>query len=117
MADASDSGGNSGRRDERLDVLFTALADAQRRHVVRYFQSTESDVASVADIIDYTVEKASEPPRRDRLETTFHHVTFPKLADLGVIEYDARSRTVRYCGSPALERTLAVVTKSEPIAE
>lgn len=95
-------------RDARLDALFEALADTHRRQVVRYFQATEDDVASVSDLVDYAADDAQRALTRDRLQVAFPHVTLPKLSELQVIEYDARSRTVRYRNSPALERVLTV---------
>ena len=98
---------------ERLDTLFAVLADEHRRRVVRYFQSAEDDVASVDDLIDYTAKEEKSGLTRDQLIQTFHHVTLPKLADQGVVEYDNRSQTVRYRGPPVLERMLTDITKSD----
>lgn len=38
-----------------------------------------------------------------------HHRDLPKLEAAGLVEYDARSRTVRYDDHPALEAYLDVV--------
>lgn len=108
----SDSNGRLGQRPERLDALFTALADEHRRQVVRYFISSQDHVASVADLIDDAVENGSGESSRDQLELVYYHATLPKLAALGVIEYNARSRTVRYRGSQELKRLLTVVAES-----
>lgn len=112
MTDASRSDETSGETDERVDALLKVLADEQHRQVVRYFQTVEDDMAAVADLIDYTVAEEPGDVTREQVETTFHHVTLPKLATLGVIEYDARTRTVRYLSSPVLERLLAVIDEA-----
>lgn len=100
-----------------LDTLFLALADEQRRQVLQYFQTTADDITSVEELITYTLEEGSDGTSHEQLELTFHHITLPKLADLGVIEYDARSQTVRYCGSPVLEQVLTVVTEMDRPSE
>lgn len=89
MGDASGSNDGSRRRFERVDGLFEALADEHRRRVIQYFR-TNDDVATVDALVDHASER--DGSTRDRLEGRFHHVTLPKLADLGVLEYDARSR-------------------------
>jgi len=109
MGDNSRRQGVSRWRRERVDGAFEALADEHRRRVVRYFQTVEEDVASVDALVDYASERSSETPTRDQLEVRFHHVTLPKLADLGVVEYDARSRTVRYCGPSLVDRLYSVL--------
>lgn len=108
--DASDEDPTDHRK--RLDSLFTALADKQRRLVLQYFQSTDRSVASVAELVDYTAEATPESPSRDRLELRFHHCTLPKLDDLGVIEYDTQNRVVQYRGSPVVTEVLTVMAES-----
>lgn len=50
---------------------------------------------------------------RRRVEVALHHHELPKLEQVGVIEYDARSRTVRYRGHPLLEELLAVAAEND----
>ncbi len=104
--------GNSLDRRERLDNVFTALADAHRRQVVLYFESTDRSVASVADLVDHTVDSMPEALPRDRLQLRFHHCALPKLDELGVIEYDVQNREIRYRSSPVVTEVLAAVTES-----
>lgn len=113
MTDSSAGSGGPRSTSDRVDALFAALADEHRRRVVRYFQTAENDVATVDDLVAYTTEEETDGSTCDRFVQRFHHVTLPKLADQGVVEYDDRSRTVRYCGPPLLERMLTVVTEAD----
>lgn len=113
MTDSPSDDGSDDSRRERLDELFEALADTQRRQVVRYFQRTEDDVASIDDLVDFAIETGSTEATRPQLEQTFRHLTLPKLADLGVVEYDTRSGAVRYHGSPALERVFTAAVEAD----
>lgn len=112
MGDASTSDQSSRMSGDSLDTLFTALANEQRRQVLQYFQTAANSTASVEELITHTLETGAEDKSHEQLELTFHHITLPKLADLGVIEYDARSQTVRYRGSPVLERALTVMDET-----
>lgn len=109
--------GDSGWTSDRLDAVFVALADEQRRQTLRYFQTVDEDAASVEDLIEYTIDQTDKPLDRAHLELKFHHVVLPKLADQGVIEYDARSETVMYDGSPAVEQLLAAIAELDRSAE
>ena len=99
--------------DDRLDRVFTALADEHSRQVIRYFHTTADDTATVEELIAYTIQEGAAGKNRDQLEVAFHHVRLPKLADLGVIEYDTRSQTVRYSGTPMVKQVLDVVEKTD----
>lgn len=111
MGDKSGCRCDATRGTKRLDALFTALADEHRRQVLRYFRAREDEIASVDDIVAFAHDSESRLDRR-RLELLFHHATLPKLADLGFVEYDPRSGTVRYRGTPVLERVLDAVEES-----
>jgi hypothetical protein len=52
-----------------------------------------------------TVEELTESDelRRLSLETNLRHVTLPKLWDVHLIDYDDRTGTIRYDGTPAFE--------------
>lgn len=102
---------------ERIDALFEALADEHRRQVLRYFQTSDAEVASVGELADYALERESTPPSRERLVQTFHHTTLPALAAMDFVEYDPRGRTVKYRGSSGAERLLAVVAQTNLLAD
>lgn len=97
-----------------LDATFALLADERRRDVVRYFRDAEHDVASLSQLADYRVDRPNGAGDLELARTALHHAGLPKLADAGVVQYDARSETVRYEGAPMAERCLAAV---ESVAE
>ena len=92
------------RRADRLDLVFDVLANEHCRRIVRYFADAETNVVSVDTLLDDCLEGSSSPDDRDRLELRFHHVVLPKLVDACVVDYDARSGTVRYRGTQLWER-------------
>lgn len=83
------------------NALLSALADPLRRSVIAYFRNAPEDYAPVDDV-------AAALSRRDHADETriairLHHAALPKLDDVGVVDYDARTRTIRYRGHPDLE--------------
>lgn len=87
-------------------AVHDALACAYRRHVVEYLVTAEDNVAEVAELKAELLIRDGVAADRKHVATKLHHVVLPKLAALGFIEYDDRSRTVRYRESPVLEREL-----------
>lgn len=84
---------------ERIDDLYNLLANRYRRATLSYFRESSSNVASVSDIVD----EISGPGEAEHVSTQLHHYALPRLDDADVVEYDARSNTVRYRGHPDLE--------------
>ena len=78
----------------RGDTLLSALANQQCRLVLSYFRDASEEHASLEDV-------ATVLARRDHADETqvairLHHVALPKLDDVGLVDYDARTETVRY---------------------
>lgn len=92
-----------------MDTLVI-LEDHHRRLLLRYFVETSDRTASIDECVSYILqaemEGPGEPPSRDGVEIALHHIHIPKLADAGILEYDARHRTVRYRGHDRLEASL-----------
>ncbi|WP_435177938.1 DUF7344 domain-containing protein [Halorussus sp. AFM4] len=92
-----------------IDSAFDVLSSRNRRAIVRYFQTTDEPIATVNDLAHHCKEVGSEGNNavaNDRMTAQLHHRHLPKLADAGVIEYDARSETVRYKGDSLTEELL-----------
>ena len=102
--------------DARQDELHRALADGRRRLVLRQLATTDGDVASVDDLVDEIVTRADLPVDRERIAVALHHGALPHLDEAGLVEYDARSRTVRYRETPQVERALHLVRDAEVVA-
>lgn len=77
--------------------------------------NTEDGVASVEDLADEIGKQADTPKDRKRIHVRLHHVAVPKLADMGFIDYDVRSDTVRYREHPVLEGELQCIVESSTV--
>lgn len=85
------------------DSLGTLLADRRRRLLWAHLNASSEDVFTLEELAGQLAEREREPgvdpvsdDRRQRVAVDLHHRHLPALADVGVLEYDARSRTVRY---------------------
>lgn len=97
-----------------VDVLLEVLANEQRREVLRYFQQAEDSVASLGTLAKHLVEGDETGDRpRERVSVRLHHSHLPKLAETTAIEYDPRSRSVRYHDHPGLGTLLEAVDSLE----
>ncbi len=47
--------------------------------------------------------RTGESPGHDQVAATVHHIHIPKLSEVGILEYDARSQAIRYRSHTALE--------------
>ena len=85
--------------------IYEALACPYHYWTLEYLVDGKEDVATVEEIAaNLRDNEVSE--NRSRIVVLLHHVTLPKLSALGFIEYDDRSRTVRYRELPVLEQKL-----------
>lgn len=94
-------GNRRSNRPNDAEAFLAVLASRYSRDVLRYIQHSSGNVASVSEIGDAVRDDGGE--EAERVAVRLHHVTLPKLADLGAVEYDARNKTVRYRGHPELE--------------
>lgn len=135
MSDEGCSGSETERRERRertydaplqpngglptLEDLFKSFASPRRRFVLYYLRDHE--IATVEELARQIVARdASVPPdevpsdRREHVETQLVHADLPKLAAATFVEYDNRSKTVRYAHPPALlESALDMLEKLE----
>lgn len=92
---------------DRKDELLTILSEAKRRAILTHLQDADDGVATVQELaneIDLQKDGGSEVTPVELV-----HSDLPRLEDAGVVEFDQRSRTVRYQGSTELERLLQFV--------
>jgi hypothetical protein len=118
--------------DPTHDALFRAMAEPHRRVVCRYLSARDEGVADFDDLVEHVVrrERAREDvepedvepedvepedvepedvepgDRRRQVEIRLYHVHLPMLSDAGVVEFDARSGTVRYRGGGLIDALL-----------
>lgn len=88
-----------------LDALFAALASHRARMAVAHLESVPVDVVELDDLADGVAEREAEAglvtdpaDHRQSVAIELHHNRLPKLDEAAVIDYDPRSRTVRYWG-------------------
>lgn len=99
-------------RSPRESTPLAVLSKRRRRTVLRLLLDAPDGVASLEGLADRLADHEREAERapgrdhRQRLLVGLHHVDLPKLAEAGALEYDPRSRTVRYHGDDAWEAVL-----------
>lgn len=97
------------------DTVFEVLADRHRRATLGYLRKSSDDVVSFGTLVTYIAESDVESDGHDRgqLAVRLHHVTVPRLADAGLVEYDTRSGSIRYRGHPVVETCLDCTVDSD----
>jgi hypothetical protein len=109
--------------DETLvDTLFATIGDRRSRLVLAYFDSSSVDVAELDALVDYVVERETEASacedldadeHRERVAIALHHNHLPKLAENAFVEYDSRSKAVRYRGGDVVSAGLELYEEVE----
>lgn len=96
------------------DRLLTVLSTDCVRDVVQYFQASPEDVAELDELAEIVATRTDDPGFRDseRVAGYLHHVTLPKLATAGIVDYDQRQHTVRYRGQPMVEKYSTMITQT-----
>ena len=101
VCDGSDGGaGRSGASPRRSRA--SGVLDERQRLVVSYLDRKDDGTASFVELIDLLTGRGTETPDQseiDRIALSLYYVDLPTLAELGVVEYDKRSRTVYYRGN------------------
>ena len=103
---------SAGLRGESLSDVLDALADEKRRYALHFFQSQTKNVASVEDLAEYILARECEADDVNHVRVALHHQDLPNLDDAGLIDYDARSNTVRYRGDSTTEGLLEYLSDS-----
>lgn len=88
-------------------ALHGVLASETRRHVLDYFERDIDGTATLDELADHVRSRRNGDPVRSPEETRvrLRHADLPKLAAVGVIDYDAETDTVRHHGHSRLVRT------------
>lgn len=100
VADSDGAAGASVREgSDSLDTFFDLLADERRRYVLESLRNHSDDHVPVTDLIDSVTTKVERHPEkavnRNELEVDLHHQQLPKLAAVGIIDYNARTQTIQ----------------------
>lgn len=92
---------------EQRYELLSALTNQYCRFVVRSFRNASEDDALVEELS--TAFAREHGGDEDEATLHLHHKALPKLSDVGVVDYDAWSKTVRYHGHSELEDVLRII--------
>ena len=96
------------------DHLLSILSIECDRPVVQYFQNSSDRVAQLEELAEFVAARRDDPGDSDpdRVAIRLHHSSLPKLADAGIVDYDARSHTVRYRSHSLVEEHSPLVAKT-----
>lgn len=95
--------------DETLNQAFDLLRDQRRRYVLEILYTAPETVMSTDDLADHVLERDPDAVERDRVLVSLHHDILPRFADTSIIDFDARTDTVRYRGSELVDALLTVL--------
>lgn len=99
--------GRSGPTKHALDDLFGLFATFQRRLVLHYLANRCDGVADFEDVVEFVAARTgASGGNRDTISIDLQHNHLPKLEQYGVVEYDDRSRGIRYREDKLVERWL-----------
>jgi hypothetical protein len=80
--------------NEDWSVIYAVLASDERRDLLQYL--TRVPEASLEDVIQGMFKKEDEPtkPEVDAIRLRLYHVHIPKLAEAGLLTWDAQAERV-----------------------
>lgn len=88
-----------------VDTLFEILSKQRCRLVLSQLEAASVDVVELDDLVDHVVDReaaagvaADIDDHRRQVAMTLHHRHLPRLSVTTLLDYDARSKTVRYRG-------------------
>ena len=94
-----------------LDDVFELLSYRRRRLALYHLVDAENLVdfdELVSQVVDWETGTLTPPRDHERtVSTALHHRHLPRLAEAGVIAYDADADDIYYWSSPRLESHLA----------
>lgn len=96
---SGDCHGDSIGEPTSVDRLLCTLGKQQRRAVVEYCRRHPERTIHVEELADYVVEarrRTGDDVDQQAVLSRLHHVDLPKLADVGVLEFDHQSGRLRY---------------------
>lgn len=101
--------------DRSVDQVFKLLGNRRRRRIIGYLHETVDNSATFDELVDSVVEDETNSPRPDEhsVAADLHHVHLPMLDDVGIGDYDARTKTVRYHGHSHIEQLEDALPESD----
>lgn len=96
------------------DQALRAINSQRRREVLRYLRPSDESAVALHELAAAVVDRTGPDTPPHDVETVtvdLHHRDLPLLDAAGLLEYDSRSRTVRYHGNQGIELLLCVVAE------
>ena len=99
------------KQQPSLDRLFKLLANRRRRYTLYYLEMAETPVVTLDDLAAQVVQwecqwddrgQTATDTHREQICVDLHHNQLPRLAAAGLIDYDARTQTIRQWDDPSL---------------
>lgn len=95
------------------DALLRLLADSERRRIINQLRATNPTAhVTLEELTSQLTTDTEHDPDHTRIR--LHHTHLPKLADIGLIDYDPATNTIAYHGHDALEVLLDTIPTQRP---
>ncbi|WP_458191021.1 DUF7344 domain-containing protein [Haladaptatus sp. NG-WS-4] len=98
-----------------LDTYFDLLADKWRRHLLYYFADTTAHTVTVDELVTHLIHRVDTAASLGKKQVTIElrHKHLPKLAAVGVIEYDSQEKAIHYFWGTELDEVVAFAARME----
>lgn len=96
-----------------VDTVCDVLSNEYRRTVLYHLEASSNGESTIDSLAERVVAVDTEYENRDRAVTRLYHTTLPMLEDVGLVEYDVRSDSVRYRSDPLFELFLSLSAEIE----
>jgi hypothetical protein len=102
-----------------FDQTLELISVARRRTLLYHLKDCGTGTMLLDDLVDAVATRERAIPARDTpdsadsVRVSLVHAHLPRLADLGILDYDTETETVTYYGNPALESFLQYVETLE----
>lgn len=105
-----------------LDGYLEIATDRTRRRLIQQLRLDEDGRTTVAELAEAMTDGhrpsgVDRPPDPEGIAVDLYHRHLPKLADLGVVEFDPDSRAVRYLPDERMEAVVDSVHQRVPRAD
>jgi hypothetical protein len=101
-------------RADALGVRLALLADPDARLLVDELAGARGESLSVRGLAERVAGPDGRTHEVDALRVKLHHVSLPRLAEMGAVRYDLEDCRVVYRGDDLLERCLSAIETVDP---
>ena len=107
---ASEETAESGDEGTPSGELHSVLESDDRRRILRILRDRTGEIATLEELVDLLVEREDGYSDPAAAAIALHHAELPRLAEVGALDYDPRTKVTRYRGHPRLEALLPRAT-------